>query len=88
MLTEEIRQNRHATEAWAIRSPSGLYFGGFADPRKDPRIKVKWVHGLCDARLFGGNCWAQADKYIDRIRKKDSLYFGLKPVQVRLNITE
>jgi hypothetical protein len=81
---DEARKQRHATKAYAIRMPGGLYFGGFADPRKDPNIKVKWVSGLCDARLFGGNCYAQAEKYVARIKTKDSLYIGPKIVTVEL----
>jgi hypothetical protein len=64
--------------------PCGLYFGGFTDARKDPRVKVKWVSGLCEARLFGGNCYAQAEKYVTRIKAKDSLYIGMKIVTVEL----
>lgn len=81
---DAYRKQQHATKAYAIRMPCGLYFGGFADPRKDPNIKVKWVYGLCDARLFGGNCYAQAEKYVARIKAKDSLYIGPKIVTVEL----
>jgi hypothetical protein len=81
---DAYRKQQHATKAYAIRMPGGLYFGGFADPRKDPQIKVKWVSGLCEARLFGGNCYAQAEKYVERIKAKDSLYIGPKIVTVEL----
>lgn len=78
------RKEQHATTAYAIRMPCGLYFAGFADPRKDPNIKVKWRSGLCEARLFGGNCYAQAEKYVERIKAKDSLYVGPKIIEVRI----
>jgi hypothetical protein len=83
-VPDEYRKKRHATVAYAIRMPCGLYFGGFLDSRKDPNLKVKWVSGLCDARLFGGNCYAQAEKYVQRIKAKDSLYIGMKIVTVEL----
>lgn len=81
-LSDEGRKAIHATVAYAIRVPCGLYFGGFRDERKDPVTPVKWVSGLCEARLFGGNARAQAEKYIERIKAKDPLYVGLKIVTV------
>lgn len=71
----------NGTSAWAIRHPGGLYFAGFSDGRK-PGPKVKWTGALSDARLFNGSALSQAEKYIERIKAKDSLYIGMKAVKV------
>jgi hypothetical protein len=81
-VSEAYRKHIHANSAWVIRASSGLYFAGFRDARRAPDSEVKWVSGLCDARLFGGNCIAQAEKYIERIKGKDDRCRGLRIVAI------
>lgn len=78
------RQKLYRTSAWVIRAPCGLYFGGFCDTRKDPNLKVKWVSGLCEAKLFGATSHAKVESYLKRIKEKDSLYVGLQAVEVEI----
>lgn len=74
----------NVSSAWAIRHPGGMYFCGFPDSRKPDVPKVKWSHSLADARLFNAAALSQAEKYIERIKQKDSLYIGMKAVKVSL----
>ena len=83
---EEYRQQAGALNsvaALAIRHPGGLYFAGFGGRPEKPL--VKWSHTLADARLFNASAEAQAEKYIERIKAKDSLYIGMKVVKVCLD---
>lgn len=72
----------NSTSAWVIRHCGGLYFAGFADGRNPNVPKVKWTGTLSDARLFNGTAHSQAEKYIERIKQKDSLYIGMKAIKV------
>ena len=74
----------NSESAWAIRHCGGLYFAGFPDSRKPGVPKVKWVSSLADARLFNASALSQAEKYIERIKQKDSLYIGLHAIEVRI----
>lgn len=80
---EQAREG-NSVSAWAIRHCGGLYFAGFPDSRKPGVPKVKWVSALADARLFNASALSQAEKYIERIKQKDSLYVGMKAVKVSL----
>ena len=70
----------NSTSAWAIRHPGGMYFAGFGGKPRAP--VVRWSGTLADARLFNASALSQAEKYIERIKQKDSLYVGMKPVKV------
>lgn len=74
----------NSASAWAIRHCGGLYFAGFGDARKPNAPKVKWTGTLADARLFNASAQSQAEKYVERIKAKDSLYVGLHVVKVVL----
>lgn len=74
----------NSASAWAIRHCGGLYFAGFPDSRKPGVPKVKWVSSLADARLFNASALSQAERYIERIKEKDSLYIGMHAVKVVL----
>ena len=70
----------NAASAWAIRHPCGLYFAGFGKPPES----VKWTGALADAKLFNATALSQAERYIERIKAKDSLYMGMRPVKVSI----
>lgn len=72
----------NSVAALVIRHCGGMYFAGFADGRNPNVPKVKWASTLADARLFNASAQSQAEKYIERIKSKDSLYVGLKVVKV------
>ena len=74
----------NSVSAWAIRHCGGLYFAGFGDARNPSAPKVKWTGTLAEAKLFNASAISQAEKYIERIKAKDSLYVGLKVVKVGL----
>lgn len=74
----------NGVSAFVIRHCGGLYFAGFPDSRKPGVPKVKWVSSLADARLFNASAQSQAEKYIERIKAKDSLYIGLHVIEVRI----
>lgn len=74
----------NSVSALAIRHCGGLYFAGFTDARNPNVPKVKWATTLADARLFNASAMSQAEKYIERIKAKDSLYVGLKVVTLVL----
>ena len=82
---ESYRREAEASNgasAWVIRHCSGMYFAGFGDTRRPGATPVKWVVSLADAKLFNASALSQAEKYIERIKQKDSLYVGLKAVKV------
>jgi hypothetical protein len=78
----EQAKSINSVSAWAIRHCGGLWFEGFGG--KPEQQKVKWTGTLADARLFNASALSQAEKYIERIKAKDSLYVGLKVVKVVL----
>jgi hypothetical protein len=80
---EEYRRDAarpNAASAWVIRHPGGLYFAGFGKPPES----VKWTGTLADAKLFNATALSQAERYIERIKEKDSLYMGMRPVKVSI----
>ena len=76
----------NALSMWAIRAPCGLYFGGFGGKPGTDLPSVKWESQLSQAKFFNATALSQAEKYIERIKAKDSLYVGLKVVKVALAV--
>ena len=66
--------------ALVIRHCGGLYFAGFGKPPES----VKWTGTLADAKLFNATAQSKAERYIERIKAKDSLYIGLRVIEVRI----
>lgn len=72
----------NSVSAYAIRHCGGMYFAGFGGKPGTNLPTVKWDHSLAYAKLFNASALSQAEKYIERIKAKDSLYVGLKVVKV------
>lgn len=72
----------NSVSALVIRHCGGMYFAGFGGKPDQP--KVNFASFLAGAKLFNATAQSQAEKYIERIKKKDSLLVGLKVVKVGL----
>ena len=74
----------NSVSALAIRHCGGMYFAGFSGKPGTNLPKVKWDNSLAYAKLFNASALSQAEKYIERIKAKDSLYIGLHVIEVRI----